>query len=106
MINGHQRVGRRMIASMLILKQQLLSGNSAGQVPGYQAVVKTHMHVCNVNIIHVKNYSALHHDHQKKKSFHHPCNSNMASWNIVFYIGFRTSTERSAKGKEDSRGVP
>ena len=99
-----------MTVSMLILKQQLLSGNSAGHVPGYQAVVKlsekSHMHACNVNIIHVKNYSALHHDHQKKKSFHHPCNSNMASWNIVFYIGFRTYTERAAKGKEESPGVP
>lgn len=39
-MKGDQRVGRPRTASMLILKQQLLSGNSAGQVPGYQAVVK------------------------------------------------------------------
>lgn len=48
-----------------------------------------------------KNHPEQHHDHQKKKSFYRLCDSNMASWNIVFYIGFGTSTERAAKGKEE-----
>lgn len=60
------------------------------------------MQNCNVNIIHEKNHSELHHDHQKKKSFYHLCDSNMASWNTLFYIGFGTSTERAAKGKKES----
>ena len=44
----------------------------------------------------------LHHDHQKKKSFYHLYDSDLASWNIVFYIRFGTSKERAAEGKEES----
>ena len=63
---------------------------------------ETHMHA-NVNSIHQRINSVLHHDYQKKESFYHSYDSNMASRNIVFYIGFGTFTQRAAKGKGTHR---
>ena len=59
-----------------------------------------HVYIVNTDISYTQQFnSVFHHDHQEKESFYRCYDSDMASRDIEFHIGFGASSERAAKGK-------